>query len=201
MTPLSFQRRRRRFAFSLAELLIVMTILAEIATFTIPKVLVAQENQAYNAKTKEAVATMAEALQSYKYANPNPPAGTMAANVLPAYINYIKKIEGLLDSDPDETFISPRISCISDANLDLYIGPGNYVYGTCMVLPSGAVLVITTDTSYGAIGGNIAFYVDPDGKFTVKHDTAVFLIKPNGRITSFGADNNDPSMDPTWFHW
>lgn len=50
--------------FTLAELLIALSILGVIATFTIPKVLQSQQNGKYNTMAKEAIATISQAYQN-----------------------------------------------------------------------------------------------------------------------------------------
>lgn len=52
--------------FSLAELLISLLILSEIATFTIPKLISNQQASANNAKAKEVAGMIAGAFQSYQ---------------------------------------------------------------------------------------------------------------------------------------
>ena len=64
----------KKQGFTLAELLISLTILAEIATFTIPKILVAQQNMQKRIVFKETIATFNQALYLYclepgKYSN------------------------------------------------------------------------------------------------------------------------------------
>ncbi len=54
--------RNRLFGFTLAELLIALLILGEIATFTIPKILSAQQNGSKKAVIKETIATLNQIL-------------------------------------------------------------------------------------------------------------------------------------------
>lgn len=56
---------QRQSGFTLAELLIALTILGLIATFTIPKILVSQQKQTYNVAEKEAIASVSSACQLY----------------------------------------------------------------------------------------------------------------------------------------
>lgn len=63
--------------FTLAELLIALLILGEIATFTIPKILSSSQNAQKNAVFKETIGALSEALYLYclspeASANPNP---------------------------------------------------------------------------------------------------------------------------------
>jgi len=55
--------------FTLAELLISLLIVGEIATFSIPKIINAQQNTVYNAKAKEALSSVAAAYNTYKMSN------------------------------------------------------------------------------------------------------------------------------------
>jgi prepilin-type N-terminal cleavage/methylation domain-containing protein len=54
--------RKSQLAFTLAELLISLLILGVIATFTIPKILSASQNNQKNAIFKESISTLAGAL-------------------------------------------------------------------------------------------------------------------------------------------
>lgn len=76
------------YGFTLAELLISLAILAEIATFTIPKVLTSQQNGKYNAAAKEAASMVSAASQQLQYT------GTVSASTtgseLTPYLNYVK---------------------------------------------------------------------------------------------------------------
>src|SRR5690349_7432884 len=74
--------------FTLAELLISLAILGVIATFTIPKILQAQQNQQYNAVAKEAAGTITQAYQAYKLAGGD--SATMNAEAISTYFNYTK---------------------------------------------------------------------------------------------------------------
>lgn len=55
--------------FTLAELLISLAILGVIATFVIPKILIAQTNSKYNAIAKESAAMVSGAYQQYQSQN------------------------------------------------------------------------------------------------------------------------------------
>jgi prepilin-type N-terminal cleavage/methylation domain-containing protein len=54
--------RKQSIGFTLAELLIALAILGEIATFTLPKIISAQQNAKQLAVIKETVATLSEVL-------------------------------------------------------------------------------------------------------------------------------------------
>lgn len=79
---------RRQPGFTLTELLIAVTILGSIATFTIPKILTAQQNAQKLSASKEAAATVAQAWVLYKLQN-SP--GDTDLRVLEPYLNYVAK--------------------------------------------------------------------------------------------------------------
>lgn len=89
----------RMRGFTLAELLIALGILGVLATFTIPKVLMANQTSAYNAKAKETIAMVSGAFQAYQLQN------TVDENTgiedLTPYFNYVALVPGAeLDSTP-----------------------------------------------------------------------------------------------------
>ena len=73
----------------MAELLISLLILGEIATFTIPKILTAQQNGSNNAAAKEVAAMLSESFQQYGLSNAVS-ASTNAQVILP-YLNYVSR--------------------------------------------------------------------------------------------------------------
>jgi prepilin-type N-terminal cleavage/methylation domain-containing protein len=77
-----------RKGFTLAELLICLAILAEIATFTIPKVFASQQNVRYAAMAKEAAGALSVAYLQYTIQN-GPPSSNTTGGVLSPYLNYI----------------------------------------------------------------------------------------------------------------
>jgi len=79
--------KTRHAGFTLAESLIALAILGVIATFTIPKILSAQQSSKYNAAAKEAAGTLPAAYQGY-YAQNGLSAGTSVGS-LTQYINYV----------------------------------------------------------------------------------------------------------------
>jgi prepilin-type N-terminal cleavage/methylation domain-containing protein len=56
--------KQHSLGFTLAELLIALAILGEIATFTIPKILSSQQNGTNKAKAKEAFSMVSSAYNS-----------------------------------------------------------------------------------------------------------------------------------------
>jgi prepilin-type N-terminal cleavage/methylation domain-containing protein len=141
----------RNSGFTLSELLIALAILGVIATFTIPKVLQSQQDGKYKATVKEALATMAEAYQSYKLKNAVDPATFSAAQLTP-YLNYVKiQTTGSLDRRYGQ---SGTLDCAGGA--------------PCVLLHSGAGLFVDSWFTFGQATNRhyIVFSIDPDGKVT-----------------------------------
>lgn len=67
-TPLK-RKPRKRFGFTLAELLVSLLILGEIATFTIPKILSSQQEQRKKAVFKETISTLSVFLNNGIFSN------------------------------------------------------------------------------------------------------------------------------------
>lgn len=186
--------------FTLAELLIALAILGEIATFTIPKIISSQQNGSYNAKSKEVAAMFSSAYQLYRL--DNTVAATTGVKDLTPYMNYVA-----LDS----------ISSIDDV-------PG---YGSkscnspylCLKLHNGGMIQYNTAENFSTLGTSnvINIMFDPDGVYsgstTGPSKGIRFFIFVNGRLTSWsGTDSNTrssestwngpfPSRDPSWFSW
>ena len=79
--------KMKRAGFTLAELLTALGILAVIATFTIPKVLVIQNNASYNAGAKEFAGAMSGALQEHRLSGGLSTATRLTE--LTQYLNYV----------------------------------------------------------------------------------------------------------------
>ncbi|HEY9687586.1 MAG TPA: prepilin-type N-terminal cleavage/methylation domain-containing protein [Coleofasciculaceae cyanobacterium] len=190
---------RASHGFTLAELLIALMILGEIATFTIPKVLSAQQDQSFRAKAKEAAGMITDAMTVYQRQNGLSSATTV--DELTQYMNYVKVTTTLVDDNPGQ--VTTDCSAAS--------------FG-CLLLHNGGVLVYQTTTSFSGTGSTNAiwFDLDPDGKVTGGANdagTAVqFALYYNGRLTSgsnvlantvsstytFGPADEP---DPPWFSW
>lgn len=71
MKPIQRKKRASRvyLGFTLAELLISLAILGVIATFTIPKIIKAQQDAKFNAIAKEAATMVTGAYQQYQSQN------------------------------------------------------------------------------------------------------------------------------------
>lgn len=193
----------KALGFTLAEVLIALAILGEIATFTIPKVINAQQNQSYNAKAKEAAGMVTAAFQIAQTEGTISSASTFSD--LTGYMNYLAV---------DTTTI------IDDAQ-----NRGSYTCGSnnaanCLKLHNGAILRYGNLSNYSFGGTNatnaIWFLVDPDGTYSGTTNGAgkavEFWIYYNGRISTIGTINPNtccaffcrnptPAEDPPWLSW
>lgn len=157
--------------FTLAELLIALGILGVIATFTIPKVLGAQQSIAWSAEAKEATGAISAAFALYKQTN-TPDANTSTTQ-LASYFNYVKL---------DTTSLMDHVT--GQSSLDCqYAVPG------CLVLHNGGYLYPGGSTFGQVLSNNyIHFHFDPDGRYsgsTTGTGKAIsILLYFNGRVTT-----------------
>lgn len=190
MTPQLKQSSRK--GFTLAELLISLAILGVIATFTIPKILSAQQNAADSAKAKEAMATISAAYQAYQ--QNNVVTASTTSEILIPYMNYVARdttspIDNVPTNAPD--------SCTSKV---------------CLKLHNGAMLARQPSESFNGTGATNGwwFLLDPDGIQNSSKPSVGFYLYYNGRITTHGkcSGNVDSSVfsypcnpvyEPSWF--
>lgn len=191
--------RQRNTAFTLAELLIALTILGVIATFTIPKVLSSSADGRYNAIAKEAAAMISGAYQVY--VNERGASTNMTMLDLTSYMNYVSTFSGSID----------------DTQTDTFFNCGGATY-TCYKLHNGAVIILRSAATFNGTTtlNALPFFIDPDGTYSNTTDgpgksVSIFLYY-NGRIadrgnipagtinsiTSYGAA---PAKTPPWFTW
>jgi prepilin-type N-terminal cleavage/methylation domain-containing protein len=195
---------RSALGFTLAEILIALAILGVIATFTVPKILVAQQNTSDNAKAKEAATMISTAYQLAQLA------GTVGSatksNDLTPYMNYISTdTSSTIDNTPGLT------SAACDSN------------NICLKLANGGTLFTRNPTGlgFGATGSlnTISFKFDPNGRqdiFTAADGpgkAVQFVLYYNGQLTSLGVVKTStldgttccwqPGQfpDPSWFSW
>lgn len=189
--------------FTLSELLVALSILGVIATFTIPKVLQSQQDGKYKAVVKEAAGYMSEAYQAYILKNGK----SVNAGIkdLTPYLNYVS-IDTTTEVDNEHGDLTPTFNC----------GVG---WLTCFRLHNGAMLYYATaDYFSGANSTNaVWFNIDPDGKATdgttngpgksitlwIHYDGR---LKDRSGITPQACDQTncygpDPTMVPPWFSW
>jgi prepilin-type N-terminal cleavage/methylation domain-containing protein len=189
--------------FTLAELLICLAILGEIAAFTIPKLVTAQQRTTYNANGKEAVAALANAYQLYQVGG-NIISDSTKGSAFTPYINYVK-IDTSASFDDVQGYTGGMACSAAQP---------------CLRLHGGGMLMVP-DVSYGGNSSTnlVEFFFDPDGRVTSGVQTAsgpgksirLFLYY-NGRVTSWGNTvpgsessawlwDPCPSCDPPWFSW
>jgi prepilin-type N-terminal cleavage/methylation domain-containing protein len=188
--------------FTLAELLIALAILGEIATFTIPKILNAQQKSSYNSAAKEVAGTLAGAWTSYSMTN-TVDANTQAGTLTP-YFNYVNVATS---GSIDDVNGWGTIPCTASQ--------------PCYFLHNGGVLHHRQQFGGTSTTHILAYYFDPDGKVTdgttnSPGKSVSFVIFFNGRLTSRGKVPHsvytctggscltwgaDTSADPSWFSW
>lgn len=173
---------RSTSGFTLAELLIALAILGEIATFTIPKILSSQTNARNNAVAKEAMSTLAASFQQLQMSGTGVSTRT-SVSALSQYINYVSvDTSSTVDALP------------TGSNLPCYT---TYV---CLKLHSGGILFFDS-TQFGTTNGYIDAVIDPNGTFSGNKDSLGIIITYRGRITDFGTYFSMPSTTPTWFSY
>jgi prepilin-type N-terminal cleavage/methylation domain-containing protein len=185
--------------FTLAELLICILILGEIATFTIPKIINAQQTSQYNAIAKDDIGMVIGAYQKVQLAG-NSSGATSISNLTP-YMNYVSTSTSLAIDNIQGTTSLP---CSSQ--------------NSCLILHNGSVLQYDTTASFGGTNTTNAnwIHIDPNGTYggtTNGADKAVgIFLYYNSRITDEGniltgttnsstAYTASSSKVPPWFSW
>lgn len=190
----------RCHGFTLAELLIALSILGMIATFTIPKILQAQQLSTYNAIAKETMGMIAGAYQKAQVAGIT--SSSMKAGDLTPYMNYVA-------TDTSTTVDDWQTGTTWGCNATQ----------RCLKLHNGARLVYdTADFAYrsGSTSKDNAllFQLDPDGTYSGTTNgpgkaLAIVLYYDGGISTQGTARPSSyypltyPGMnyDPPWFSW
>lgn len=185
--------------FTLAELLIALAILGVIATFTIPKILMSQQNSQYNATAKEVAAMIAGAYQSASLTGDL--RSSFTAGSFSQYMNY-------LSVDTASTIDNVNEQTTSSCNTD----------GPCLNLHNGGKLLLWNQGFGGTNVTNAVFFqFDPDGRVTdgttngpgksVKlalYYNGLITSRANilvGTTTSASSYPAQPTADPLWFQW
>lgn len=187
--------------FTIAELLVTLLILGEIATFTIPKVITAQQNSLARARTKEAVGVLTSAYLQLQ--NAGPVSTTTKASDLTQYMNYVSVATtgSLVDPVPNGNIIACSASI------------------PCLKLHNGGILLASSEYFNGSTNLNvIQFVFDPDGVYTglntdIPGSSIQFELYYNGFITTRGQAKagschsavctftGNAAYDPSWFSW
>ena len=184
----------------MAELLIALAILGVIATFTIPKILTAQQNSQYSAAAKEDLSTVAAAYQQLQLAGAVS-SGTKISD-LTQYMNYTSYDTS---SSLDGVYGSTTRNCTSTYQ--------------CIHMHNGSVIQWRNDASFGGTNTTNAvwIHIDPDGVYTdgttngPGKAVGIFLYY-NGRmadegsiasntVSSAATYNPDATLVPPWFSW
>jgi len=183
--------------FTIAELLIAVMILGEIATFTIPKILSAQQKNHFKASSKEAMAMVAGAFQAAKLTGAI--TGTGRLGDLTPYMNYV--------------------SVDTNSQLDDVPGYGSLTCnGTnkCYRLHSGGLLYDRCGLGGTGTTSAMLFHFDPDGKYsgstTTPGKSILVQLFYNGRLYTREYEENTiatgcgdwvPNYNeaPDWFTW
>lgn len=187
--------------FTLAEVLIALLILGEIATFTIPKVLHAQQNTQNNAKAKEAISMVMGAFQQAQLSG-EIDQNTKLSDLTP-YMNYTR-FDNSGTISIDQIYTQGTHSCTGAR--------------PCIWMHNGGAILFS-DYAFGGTGATDATYFkfDPDGKVTDgttngPGKAVSIFVYYNGRMTDEGhlavgtSDSNNaytanPSVVPPWFQW
>jgi prepilin-type N-terminal cleavage/methylation domain-containing protein len=199
---------RAQTGFTLAELLIALAILGELATFTIPKILTAQQSTASRAKAKEVAGMISGAYQMAQF-NGIVTSSTKPSDLTP-YMNYVKMDTSgtLVDAHPmwAGTAGGGASACVA----------GN----PCIKLQNGGTLFLQDDTNFGGTStlNVIAFSFDPDGTSSGTTNDGSgkaiqFELYYNGQLSTRGTMKSgstssagaivsfNSGYDPSWFSW
>ncbi|HEY9686759.1 MAG TPA: type II secretion system protein [Coleofasciculaceae cyanobacterium] len=203
--PSPLRMRRASLGFTLAELLIALMIIAEIATFTIPKVLVTQQNQKYNAMAKEMAGMISGALQSYSAKN-TVSTNTSVINLL-ANTNYVKiQTSGLVDDVPGFASLSCGASTpcyIMHNGMGILVENDNYFCGTSTT--DAVYFTVDPDGVYGGSTSgsskSLELFLYANGKLRTHGTIDTGTRAPNESGAGCGTFNPDTTTDPSWFSW
>jgi prepilin-type N-terminal cleavage/methylation domain-containing protein len=194
--------KNRLHGFTLAELLIALAILGEIATFTIPKILSSQQNSKYKALAKEVAASIASSYHLYKTEN-SASSSNRGMDFLDNYLNYVhRETSSGVSIDTVPTASSTTLTC----------GSSN----PCYKLQNGGLLRPSSCPFGGTTELNAVYVIfDPDGIVTSAKDSVEFILYYSGRLSSRATLTDgtlggsgcatprspDPTADPSWFSW
>lgn len=172
------------FGFTLAELLIALVILGEIATFTIPKILISQSNGRNNAIAKETMASIASAYQMVQLNSSGGVSFSTTIGALTQYMNYV--------------------AVDTTSTIDAYPGSASDTFPcssyTCIKLHNGGLFMMDI-IPFGSSGGIVDGVLDPDGTLTSRKDSISFILYYKGRVQTIADYTGNASYTPTWFSY
>jgi prepilin-type N-terminal cleavage/methylation domain-containing protein len=190
--------RHKSTGFTLAELLVALSVISVIATFNIVKITTAVGNIKNKAICKEAASMVAEAYQKWKVNNV-PTSTRPTIEDLMAEINLLGTSTTL---NFDSAWSGNSVSC---STTDI-----------CYRLHNGAVLSSNKGMRFGGTASlnGILFVIDPDGQASSQKSVG-FSLRFNGRLVTYqnssvvnyvddqtGLTTFNPGIpDPTWFTW
>jgi type II secretory pathway pseudopilin PulG len=180
----------------------LLAILGVIATFTIPKVLQAQQDESSNARAKEAASMIIGAMQQAQLA------GVITSASKP------------LDLTPYMNYVSMDTAGVN--SIDAHVGLGSMGCNTlspCLRLHNGGTLGLLPYTFNGSTTTNcIQIYFDPDNTYSGSASdgpskSVSFHIYMDGSLRTRATVKNPScqsntcgfgplaNSDPSWFHW
>ena len=164
--------------FTVAELLISLSILGVMAAFVIPKLLDVSQTDLYNQRTKDALAAVAGAYSAYKAAHGGSIPGNFNGSMIMPYLNYVgQQNGGSIDWSPG----LGTLPCAPTSGAD-----------PCLKLHSGGILTISTRGFGGTNPNNVLVYwFDPDGLPSTNPTdysgtSTMILLYYNGFVTTAG---------------
>jgi prepilin-type N-terminal cleavage/methylation domain-containing protein len=189
--------RKHHEGFTLAELLIALLILGEIATFTIPKILISQQNTQRNAVMKETAGMLSAALSQAKL-NGTLTSSSRLTDLAP-YFNYLgTDTSSLIDNHVGYT----SLTC-SGGNPCYRLHSGAMLTERCSFAGSSTtdvlVLNLDTDTNYSGsttgIGKSVQLELYYNGRITSRSQLSASVNSGCGVYTV------NATADPEWVSW
>lgn len=190
--------------FTLAEILVALSVLGIIAVFTIPKVLTTTQNNDYKYRVQTAAALMSSAYARYR--TDNTVTTSMRPQDLTPYLNYVSYHDSGLGLSVDGKQNTAQTWPCDNSN-------------PCVKLANGAVIVLYGGAFSGLSPSNaVIFIVDPDGQVTdgttngPGRAVEMYMYATNGRIADVATIDNptrtngldrapNPTQLPSWFSW
>jgi prepilin-type N-terminal cleavage/methylation domain-containing protein len=185
--------------FTLAELLIALSILGVIATFTIPKLITTQANGRYNASAKE-VASMITA--AHQLASKD---GILSSSTTPGalsqYMNYVSvDTSSVIDDINGNTTTTCSATTVC---LNLHAGGKLFLWNDSFTgtNTTNAIMFqfdpdgVNTDGTTNGPGKSVKFVLYYNGKLTTRADVLT------GTVDSLGSYTPNTTADPSWFRW